>query len=586
MLRIQFVRQLVCLSIALLACVNVPLRAQDGGSAGAPSNDNCRFPITVSNGNTNFSNEGASIDGVEEFPTCNKLGYANIHNDIWYRYIATCSGELKVNLCDSDFDTKVAVYDGCVCPAPSPPIGCNDDSPVGLCSPQSELTVPVESGSCYTIRLGGAVGQSGSGVMNLSCNVIIPSGACCNSSGVCTATTSEVNCENAGGNWYQGQNCTSFACPIDPPVNDTCNNAVTLTTGVAYNGTTLGATGSLVTCGTTPDTKDVWHKWTPTCNGRVRINTCGSSFDTTLAVYNSCNGSQLTCNDDGCTVAGESSRSRIEMDVVSGATYYIRVAGNNNATGSYKVLAETCRNACCINGGFSCQNLPQAQCATGGGSFGGDGTLCGGDTNGNGINDACEGAACPAATIANAQPPSGTVDARQPHPMNNPNLRQGIGAPGTAGVLAEPIHIQLSPAVAGAEDCFSLCETVGDPLGPNGISSVVYHGSGVYQITLNRAIAMAAVTTIEYTGNGSFIQYTSHPANTNSDTAAGPVDIIHLIDHLNGIRVPPLTAYQCDFNRSNVCSPADIITLIDLLNGAGPFTVWNGTARPSNSTCP
>jgi hypothetical protein len=223
---------------------------------------------------------------------------------------------------------------------------------------------------------------------------------------------------------------------------------------------------------------------------------------------------------------------------------------------------------------------------SGGGTWGGDGTLCAGDTNGNGLNDACEGTACPAATIASAQPPSGTVDARQPHPMNTPNLRQGIGAPGVPGVIAEPIHIQLSPAVAGAEDCFSLCETAADPLGPNGISSVAYLGSGVYRVTLNRAIAMGAVTTIEYTGNGSFVQYTSHPGNANSDSAASPVDIINLIDHLNGIRVPPLTAYQCDFNRSNLCSAADIITLIDLLNGAGPFSTWNGTSRPANTTCP
>lgn len=584
MFRSQLGHRLFCMSLILLAAAALPARAQDGHPAGGPSNDECRFPITVSNGDTNFTNVGASIDGVEEFPLCNDAAYANIYNDVWYRYIATCSGELKVNLCDSDFDTKVAVYDGCVCPAPSPPLGCNDDSPTEACRPQSELTVPVEQGSCYTIRVGGYVGQSGSGVMNLSCNVIIPMGACCNAAGGCLGTLSESACDALNGIWNQGQNCSSFVCPIDPPVNDACSNGVPLTTGVAYDSTTLGATGSLVTCGTN-DTKDVWHSWTATCSGRARITTCGSGFDTTLAVYNSCNGGQLACNDDGCTASGQFSRSLVNVDVVEGATYQIRVAGANNATGSYRVLVDTCRNACCINGGFKCQVVLESQCLGGGGIPGGDGTLCAGDTNGNGINDACEDG-CPAATIVGADPPSGTVDARQPHPMNFPALRQGIGSPGVPGVLAEPIHVQLNPAVAGAEGCFSLCETVADPLGPNGINSVVYHGSGEYEITLNRAIAMGAVTTIEYTGDGSFVQYTSHPANANSDSAAAPGDIIHLIDHLNGARVPPLTIYQCDFDRSAICGPADIITLIDLLNGAGAFDVWNQTPLPTNSSCP
>lgn len=559
--------------------------AQTDGVVAAPANDLCRDAIIVTDGNTNFSTVGAGTDGVEEFTSdCFVSAYANIDHDIWYRYTASCSGELKVNLCNSNYDTKVAVYLGWNCPASSPPLGCNDDSPNGTCAPQSELSVPVQQGSNYMIRVGGYVNQEGSGVMNLSCSPVVLQGACCNTFGSCLGTMSQADCDSIGGSWNSGQNCSSFVCPIPPPSNDNCASCISLTTGATYDGTTVGATGNSTVCGT-GDTKDVWHCWTATCTGRVRMSTCGSSFDTTLAVYDACDGTQQECNDDGCTAAGQFTRSLVQLDVVSGTTYFIRVAGRNGAVGPYKVLVESCRNACCINGGFSCQTILAAQCTSGGGTLGAPGSVCAGDANFNGIDDSCE-TSCPSAVIATATPTSGTVDARQPHPMNSPSLRQGIGAPGSAGVTAEPISIQLNPPVTGAESCFSLCETAPDPVGPNGIGSVEYQGSGVYRIFLNHAIAMGAVTTIQYTGGGSFVHYTSHPGNTNGNSAAAPTDILDLIDHLNGIRNPPLTIYQCDFNRSAVCSPTDIITLIDLLNGAGGFDVWNGTSKATNSTCP
>ncbi len=578
----QFVVRLILLSGLLSGFAS----AQNGGPAGAPPNDLCRDSIVVTNGNTNFSTVGASTDGIEEFPECFFSGDANINSDIWYRYTATCSGELNVDLCNSDYDTKVSVYSGCTtCTFANPPLGCNDDSSLVDCAPQSDLAVPVQSGSCYTIRVGGYLNQSGNGTMNLSCSAVVPTGACCSAAGNCLGTMSQASCNNTGGIWNQGQNCSTFVCPITPPPNDTCNNCIQLTTGQPYDGTTFGATGNTSTCSLN-DTKDVWHCWTADCTGRVRISTCGSSFDTTLAAYNGCGGDQLACNDDGCSVGGQSSQSQVQLDVIQGNTYFLRVAGRTNATGSYRIQVESCRTACCINGGQNCQTIFPSQCLNGGGTLGNPGSVCEGDQNFNGIDDACEKTGCPAATIGSATPPSGTVDARQPHPMNLLTARQGIGAPASASVTAEPIDIQLDPPVDGAEGCFSLCETATDPLGSNGINSVVPMGSGVYRITLNRGISMGAITTIQYVGDGSFVQYTSHPANANSDSAANPSDVIVLIDHLNGVRVPPLTRYQCDFDHSGVCGPPDIITLIDLLNGAGGFDPWNGTVKPTNLTCP
>ena len=73
------------------------------------------------------------------------------------------------------------------------------------------------------------------------------------------------------------------------------------------------------------------------------------------------------------------------------------------------------------------------------------------------------------------------------------------------------------------------------------------------------------------------------PADVSGDRTSAPVDILDLIDHLNGVRVPALGIWQCDIDRSNLCAPADILSEIDLLNGAGAFDPWLGRTLPE---CP
>ncbi len=184
---------------------------------------------------------------------------------------------------------------------------------------------------------------------------------------------------------------------------------------------------------------------------------------------------------------------------------------------------------------------------------------------------------CPSGTITFVNPPNLAVDARRPHSPGNPNLREGFKVFTVTG----PVGAQNS--------CWSVQETA--TFGsPNTVSSVVENPPGTYTVTLFRAITAGAGSSIKYTptaGAASVGCFRSHPANINSDSTASPADILHLIDHLNGIRVPPLSLWQCDLDRSGVCLPADIITEIDMLNGANGFIVWNGTPRPTGpGTCP
>ena len=82
---------------------------------------------------------------------------------------------------------------------------------------------------------------------------------------------------------------------------------------------------------------------------------------------------------------------------------------------------------------------------------------------------------------------------------------------------------------------------------------------------------------------GTFI---SHPANVNGDGSATPVDILRLIDSLNGVFTPPWGIYSKDIDRSNAATPSDILREIDLLNGAGEFDPWNNVPLPSGTCNP
>jgi len=125
-----------------------------------------------------------------------------------------------------------------------------------------------------------------------------------------------------------------------PPGNDDCTDAIPVTEGVPYAGTTYNATGTdQSSCGFN-DTRDVWHSYTPATTHPVKISLAGSDFDTTLAVFASCGGTELACNDDAGTP-----QSEIEMDVTAPKTYFIRVAGHDGTAGNYTL---TVTNPCVL----------------------------------------------------------------------------------------------------------------------------------------------------------------------------------------------------------------------------------------------
>ncbi len=126
---------------------------------------------------------------------------------------------------------------------------------------------------------------------------------------------------------------------VTPPLvpNDCCAGAIDVFSGtIAFNSN--GATddgANHPSCGGMIG-KDIWYRYVATCDEYLHVSTCGSSFDTMIAVYDgtSCPFGQsqlIACADD---TAGCGTSSELSVPVAFGRTYFIRVGGKNGASGA------------------------------------------------------------------------------------------------------------------------------------------------------------------------------------------------------------------------------------------------------------
>jgi hypothetical protein len=177
--------------------------------------------------------------------------------------------------------------------------------------------------------------------------------------------TDPISCGGGAGSRYFAQLSGVPCTPYVPP-NDDCGTAIALTVGVPESGdntnantTTILDGGSGCTFGGAPSNNDVWYTFTPAADGTFQVSTCGSLLDTVLSVWTACPGSQfvdmIACNDDTCGL-----QSSVVVAMNAAQTYYIRVSGWNNASGTFEVLVtdlgslppgDTCATAIVVNEG-------------------------------------------------------------------------------------------------------------------------------------------------------------------------------------------------------------------------------------------
>ncbi len=227
-----------------------------------------------------FSTKQATPDGPGECMTSPNL---------WYCYTAPCTGTSTISLCESSYDTKLAVYDG-VDPNVDPMMGCDDNS----CGQQSELDVDVVAGNSYLIEVGGWSNYTGNGILNISCD----------------GPPGNDNCEDV----------TPVLLTDDVPVTFTGNNTYATHQCDFFDGA------------------HTWHAFTINTTMNVTLDYCSTypAFDSAwnnLAIGCPCaeisdtgDYDLIDCGDDNIT---------IKWNALEAGTYYYPVMRYSGATGPY-----------------------------------------------------------------------------------------------------------------------------------------------------------------------------------------------------------------------------------------------------------
>jgi hypothetical protein len=218
--------------------------------------------------------------------------------DVWYAYTPSCTQNVIIDTIGSSYDTVLSVHSGCPTAADSATLVCNDDagSSFGVVS---MVSLNVNAGTTYFIRVAGYSGGSGDYTLRI-------------------------------------------AEYLSAPTNDSCASPVTVSSGNTYTAASCKATTDgpgTGACGANL-AKDLWYRFTAPANGTLAINTCGSGFDTMLAVYPGavCPGGalgEIACNDDAQagTPCPATLRSSLTVGLTAGLPYMIRLGGYNGASG-------------------------------------------------------------------------------------------------------------------------------------------------------------------------------------------------------------------------------------------------------------
>jgi cysteine-rich repeat protein len=330
-----------------------------------PANDLCANAITIGNGTRTFDTTFAGTDGnantgLPPGVNCQDSGATQTSNDIWYRYVATCTGQLTVTTCsnlggNSNYDSDIVLYPGS---ATCPPLGsqvvaCNDDdtgNPCGSAPPwSSTLRANVTSGSSYIVRVGGwDTGDSGTGLLNVTC---VPA--------VCGNNVVEPGEECDDGNTNNGDGCSS-TCAVEALCNTTCtqNSSETCvqgsdtvnggcnTTPAMYEAITL-TSGSAVVCGNlwaapvgTTNTRDLdWYTVTVGASGTVQAHVShgatGSNLMPLMVFVGSATGppGPAACTNtliqDTATITSGQCAVAVATGLAPGSTALVIVSTNN-----------------------------------------------------------------------------------------------------------------------------------------------------------------------------------------------------------------------------------------------------------------
>lgn len=263
-------------------CVSLP--------APPPLNDNCANAILLNVDSLCNFIPGTVAGATESMSpdSCPSFASAAAY-DVWYKFVANPNGQTITVKGSESFDAIVSLRNSCS----GAVIDCSDNSYSG--GTERINTNGLTPGNTYYIRV-------------YSYGSALPS-------------TPEFEI------------CVALPPPI--PVNDECNNAITLSVDSTCNytsGTVAGSTesGPADICPTyaSSGAYDVWYKFIATAaNNTVTVK--GSlSFDAVVVLKDSCSGSTINCSDN---TGSEGIEIVNGSGLIIGNTYYVRVYAYGSA---------------------------------------------------------------------------------------------------------------------------------------------------------------------------------------------------------------------------------------------------------------
>ncbi len=183
--------------------------------SGTGTEDSCSTPKTITGQGSFVSNGVFATTGVEgqSEVLCTFFATTGIEVDNWFLWTADANGTATISVCPDGFaDSKIAVYNGSVCPTAGTSIVCNDDA-CGTSGLQSEVTLAVVCGQNYLIQVGNyPAGYTNGHVHPFDINVV---GSPCSTpfTVFCDGSAIGTTCVACGNNGVANKGCANSVFP-------------------------------------------------------------------------------------------------------------------------------------------------------------------------------------------------------------------------------------------------------------------------------------------------------------------------------------------------------------------------------------
>jgi hypothetical protein len=281
-------------ALVVVAVTLAGLAAAPAAAAVPPANDlfagaavlDGPLPVSVAGTNVDATSEpGEPLDGATS-------------GSVWYRWTAPSADRVLVEVCSQGFGPRLGIYEG-------PTVDSQALVQEGLrpsddeCGQRTSVSFVPTPGTTYNLSVRGWDHQSGA----FDLTIRQPA----------------------------APNDDFDAADILPSILP-----VTATTSTEEATKELGEPSHAGD----PGLRSVWYAWTPAESGSVAVSTCGSDFDTLLAVYTGVAVNELTVitsNDDDPGQCGSGRQSRAAFDAVAGTAYMIAVDGWSGSSGNLEL---------------------------------------------------------------------------------------------------------------------------------------------------------------------------------------------------------------------------------------------------------